>query len=116
MFAAAAREVRSLLFWCVLAASTIGPGTVVVCSKAGADFGLELLWALLAASFVAYTLQVNAARLCIVTGLPLGQAMRRHFGGRGRARLARLLGPTPALCALAANHSEVSRRDVPREP
>ena len=74
MFAAAAREVRSLLFWCVLAASTIGPGTVVVCSKAGADFGLELLWALLAASFVAYTLQVNAARLCIVTGLPLGQA------------------------------------------
>ena len=49
-----------LLVWTVLTASTIGPGTVIVCSKAGSDFGLALLWTLLAASFVAFTLQEAA--------------------------------------------------------
>ena len=52
-----------LLRWSVLAASTIGPGTVIVCSKAGADYALTLLWALVLASFVAYALQEGAARL-----------------------------------------------------
>ena len=42
-----------LLRWSVLAASTIGPGTVIVCSKAGADYALRLCWSLVLASFVA---------------------------------------------------------------
>ena len=42
-------EVTDLLHWSMLAASTIGPGTIIVCSKAGADYGLDLLWALLLA-------------------------------------------------------------------
>jgi manganese transport protein len=74
------KEIKSLLYWSMLAACTVGPGTVVVCSKSGTDFGLALLWALVVASFVAYTLQEASARLTIVSGKSLGQAMQIRFG------------------------------------
>ena len=70
-----------LLRWSVLAASTIGPGTVIVCSKAGADYALTLLWALVLASFVAYALQEGAARLSLLGRTTLGRAMRTMWGG-----------------------------------
>jgi len=46
-------EVFSLLKWSMLAACTIGPGTVIVCSKSGADFNLQLIWTLFIASYLA---------------------------------------------------------------
>jgi Mn2+/Fe2+ NRAMP family transporter len=64
----------------MLAACTIGPGTVVVCSKAGAEFDLALIWTLVVASFVAYTLAESAARLAIVSGMSFGRAIRKRFG------------------------------------
>ena len=82
-------ESFELLRWSVLAASTIGPGTVIVCSKAGADYGLRLLWPLVLASGVAYALQEGSARLSLVTSKTLGGAMRamwRDLGGGGIAR------------------------------
>eukprot|EP00937_MAST-01D_sp_MAST-1D-sp2_P001066 g1066.t1 len=75
-------EVKSLLFWSMLAASTVGPGTVVMCSKSGSTYGLALLWALLVASVVAYTMQEGSARLSIVSGRDFGQAMQEYFGER----------------------------------
>ena len=42
-------EIGDMLYWGMLAASTIGPGSVIVLSKAGADYDLELLWAVLVA-------------------------------------------------------------------
>lgn len=36
-------EISLLLHFSMLAACTIGPGTVVTCSKSGADFGLDLI-------------------------------------------------------------------------
>jgi Mn2+/Fe2+ NRAMP family transporter len=87
-------ESFELLRWSVLAASTIGPGTVIVCSKAGSDFGLVLLWALVLASFVAYALQEGSARLALIARTTLGGAMRTVCGG-ARAR-------TPIPCALVA--------------
>ena len=65
-----------LLRWSVLAASTIGPGTVIVCSKAGYQYDYRLLWALVLASFVAYALQEGSARLSIRGRTTLGGAMR----------------------------------------
>jgi Mn2+/Fe2+ NRAMP family transporter len=86
-----------LLHFSMLAACTIGPGTVVTCSKSGADFGLKLTCnfccdlldlvvclissyvvrfltgALVLGSFVAYILQEGSARLSIVSGSGLGQ-------------------------------------------
>ena len=72
-------ELLSLLKWSMLAACTIGPGTVLVCSKAGADFDLELIWTLMIASFIAFVIQKEAARLTFTSGLSLGQAIRKHF-------------------------------------
>ena len=57
------QEVISLLTWSMLAACTVGPGTVVTCARAGAEHDLELLWALVFATILAYTLQVNMKRL-----------------------------------------------------
>ena len=73
-------EIKSLLFWSMLAASTVGPGTVIMCSKAGAEYGLKLLWALTFASLVAFTMQEGAGRLFIVSGFEFGQAMQAYFG------------------------------------
>lgn len=60
----------------MLAACTIGPGTVVVCSKGGSEFKLQLLWTLLAASFVAFVMQKEAATLTIVSGKSFGETIR----------------------------------------
>jgi len=72
-------EIGSLLYWTMLAACTVGPGTVVTCARAGAEFGLSLTWALLFASMLAYTLQEGTARLTIVSGKSLGQCLRVKY-------------------------------------
>ena len=50
-------EVVSMLYWTMLAACTVGPGTVVTCARAGAEFELSLIYVLIFASVLAYTLQ-----------------------------------------------------------
>jgi Mn2+/Fe2+ NRAMP family transporter len=69
----------NILFWSVISAAFIGPGTVTTAAKAGADFGLPLLWALVFATIACITLQEAAARLTIASGLDLGQAIRFQF-------------------------------------
>ena len=56
-------EVVSLLYWSMLAACTIGPGTVVTCARAGAEHGLALVWALVFASILAFILQVGSNKV-----------------------------------------------------
>ena len=73
------KEITSLLYWAMLAACTVGPGTVVTCSRAGAEYGLHLTWVLLFASVLAYTLQEGTARLTIVSGRSLGQCLRIKY-------------------------------------
>ena len=53
------REILSLLYWSMLAACTVGPGTVVTCARAGAEFQLSLIYVLVFASMMAYILQVQ---------------------------------------------------------
>ena len=77
-------EIGSLLYWTMLAACTVGPGTVVTCARAGAEFGLNLTWALLFASMLAYTLQEGTARLTIVSGKSLGQCLRVKYKNGAR--------------------------------
>ena len=52
----------SLLYWTMLAACTVGPGTVVTCARAGAEYDLHLIWPLVFASVLAYTLLEGTAR------------------------------------------------------
>ena len=73
------REISSMLYWTMLAACTVGPGTVVTCARAGAEYDLNMVWALVFASILAYTLQEGTARLTIVSGKSLGQCLRVKY-------------------------------------
>jgi manganese transport protein len=70
----------------VVAAAFIGPGTVTTATLAGAIHGYDLLWALTFSLIATLILQEMAARLGLVSGQGLGEAVRRRFT-RPAARL-----------------------------
>ena len=63
-------------------AAFIGPGTVITASKAGAQYGFALMWALLFSVIATLVLQEMAARLGLVTGEGLSEALRSSFSNR----------------------------------
>jgi len=75
----------AVLFWSVVAAAFIGPGTVTACGAAGAEHGTTLLWALTFSGFACFTLQEAAARVSAVSDTTLARAIRL----RSRSRTAR---------------------------
>ena len=91
MIRAIIAKIRGLLVWTILTASTIGPGTVAMCSKAGADFKTALLWCVLVASVVAWVLQEGAGRLTLLGGRSLGEAVRFMSPGGCAARVRQAL-------------------------
>tara|TARA_R110002049_G_scaffold115795_5_gene267952 strand:- start:6751 stop:7944 length:1194 start_codon:yes stop_codon:yes gene_type:complete len=64
----------------LVAAAFIGPGTVTVCTIAGAQFGYSLLWAMLLSIVATVVLQQMAARLGIVTQKGLAQVIKEEIG------------------------------------
>lgn len=74
------RRLGQILFWSVLSAAFIGPGTVTTAATAGATHGLSLLWALTFSTVACIVLQEGAARLTAVSGRTLGDAIRHRFG------------------------------------
>lgn len=75
----------------LVAAAFIGPGTVVTASRAGAEHGCELLWAILLSVFGAIVLQLLAARLGIVNRMGLGEFIRRRLADSVWLRVAIVL-------------------------
>ncbi|MCP4457617.1 MAG: divalent metal cation transporter [Cytophagales bacterium] len=63
----------------LVTAAFIGPGTLTVCTLAGAGFGYELLWVLLFAIAATVLLQEMAARLGLVSQQGLGEALRSEL-------------------------------------
>ena len=63
----------------LVTAAFIGPGTLTVCTVAGADFGYSLLWVLLFAIIATVILQEMAARLGLITQKGLGEAIRSQI-------------------------------------
>lgn len=61
----------------LVTAAFIGPGTVTTASLAGANFGFALAWTLLFSVLATIVLQEMSARLGLVTGRGLGEAVRR---------------------------------------
>jgi manganese transport protein len=59
----------------LVTAAFIGPGTVTACATAGIGFGYALLWALVFATVATIILQNMAARVAIVTGQGLAEAI-----------------------------------------
>ncbi|WP_340156606.1 Nramp family divalent metal transporter [uncultured Winogradskyella sp.] len=63
----------------LIAAAFIGPGTVTVCTLAGANFGFALLWAMALSIFATVVLQEMAARLGIVSQKGLSEIIREEI-------------------------------------
>lgn len=72
----------SILFWSVISAAFIGPGSVTACAMAGSRYGLDLLWVLTFATFGTVWLQEAASRITITTGSDLGQVIRQSYSGK----------------------------------
>ena len=85
------RRLLSILLWSVIAAAFIGPGTITTCAAAGAAHGYTLLWALLFSTLGCLVLQEAAARVTIVSGLSLAQALSQRAGRPWVRRLTLLL-------------------------
>jgi manganese transport protein len=75
----------------IVAAAFIGPGTVTTATLAGAQYGLVLLWALTFSTIATLVLQEMSARLGVVTGAGLGEAVRARFTGAARVLAALLV-------------------------
>ena len=75
----------------LVAAAFIGPGTVTSCSISGATAGYTLLWAMLLSVISVIIMQSMAARLGIVSGMGLGEALREKFTGAGARTLISIL-------------------------
>ena len=86
----AKNRILTILFWSVVSAAFIGPGTITTAAKSGAAFGTDLLWALLFSTLACLLLQEAAARLTIVSGKNLGQAIVFQFE-KSKAKLPVLI-------------------------
>jgi Mn2+/Fe2+ NRAMP family transporter len=93
------RRLVQVLFWSVIAAAFIGPGTVTTAASAGAGYGPQLLWALTFSTVACLVLQEASARLTIVSGRDLGQAIRERFTRGGQLVPSAVLGAVVLGCA-----------------
>ncbi len=72
-------RLRSIGPGAMVAAAFIGPGTVTTASVTGASFGYALVWTLVFSIVATIVLQEMSARLGLVTGEGLGEALPRQF-------------------------------------
>ncbi|MBK6266412.1 Nramp family divalent metal transporter [Marivirga sp. S37H4] len=79
----------------LVAAAFIGPGTVTTATLTGAGFGYTLLWAMLFSVISTIILQEMSARLGVITGMGVGDALRSKTKNKA------LKGFTFALVILA---------------
>jgi len=86
----------------LVAAAFIGPGTVTVCSLAGATHGYTLLWALTLSIVATIVLQEMSARLGIVTQQGLGESIRSEISSPLPKIIATVLVLTAIILGNAA--------------
>jgi manganese transport protein len=63
----------------LVAAAFIGPGTIVTASRAGASYGMALVWAVVFSAFATTILQEMAARVGLVTRNGLSESIRKSL-------------------------------------
>jgi NRAMP (natural resistance-associated macrophage protein)-like metal ion transporter len=73
------QRILNVLFWSVISAAFIGPGTVTTMTKAGIFFHYDLMWTIVFSIIACFVLQEASARLAILSGLNLGQAIAKHY-------------------------------------
>lgn len=96
----------SVLFWSIISAAFIGPGTVTTAARSGAEFGLDLMWALIFSIFATIVLQEAAARITIASGKSLGEiiALKYSQGSARRLRWAVFLAVAFGCAAYEAGN------------
>ena len=72
------RLLYSLLPGIFLIGYNVGTGSITAMSKAGANFGTDLLWAVLVSCAMTFYLMTLCSRFTIVTGQTLIEGFRRH--------------------------------------
>ena len=96
------KRILNILFWSVISAAFIGPGTVTTAASSGASYGTALLWALLFSTLACLLLQEAASRISIVTGKNLGQSISDYFENRSSKTMVLLLVLGAILVGTAA--------------
>lgn len=76
------KRILNIIFWSIISAAFIGPGTITTAAKAGAEHGFKLLWALLFSTLACLLLQEASARITIFSGKNLGEAISTQFEKR----------------------------------
>ena len=94
------KTLSSVILWSVISAAFIGPGTVTTAAAAGSAYQLDLLWAVTFATIACILLQEVSARLTIISGLTMGQALTKRYGAQRSTWLKFFLGgPVILGCA-----------------
>ncbi len=76
------KRLLNILFWSVISAAFIGPGTVTTATKAGVYFHYDLMWTMIFSIIACLFLQEASARIAIYSGMNLGEAIAKHFENR----------------------------------
>ncbi|WP_456269281.1 Nramp family divalent metal transporter [Kushneria sp. AK178] len=87
-------RLRALGPGAMVAACILGPGSITTLSVAGAEYGFVLLWAVMAASVVAFCFQRPVIRFTLATGMSAMEGIRQRMGRKWAVTLyaALLLG------------------------
>ena len=75
----------------LIAAAFIGPGTVTLCTIAGASFGYSLIWAIILSIFSTIVLQEMSLRIGLITKMNLAQVIRINIKSKFLNRLLLIL-------------------------
>ncbi|MEL7833976.1 Nramp family divalent metal transporter [Fodinibius sp. Rm-B-1B1-1] len=89
------KRLLEILFWGVISAAFIGPGTITTAAAAGAEFGYAIVWALVFSTIACIILQESSARLTVASGINLGEALKKYLSDS-------MLGKTTLWLILAA--------------
>ncbi len=94
-------RIANILFWAVISAAFIGPGTITTAAAVGAKFGYSLIWALVFSTVACIILQEASARLTLASGFNLGEAFNKYLPDTavGRATLWMVLVAILLGCA-----------------
>ena len=84
-------RILNILFWSIVSAAFIGPGTVTTATKAGFVFHFDLMWAMVFSTFACLLLQEASARITILSGMNLGEAIAKQFENKKSKTLVLLL-------------------------
>ena len=85
------KRLAQILFWSVISAAFVGPGTVTTAASAGASFQTALVWALIFSVLACILLQEAASRVTIVSGKSLGEAILTQYKSKRNADIVRFL-------------------------